>query len=74
MVARNIQRIEINIHEEGLFVKLVIYKERRWKKVIDKQKEGGEGTDLGKGEGMILKNILQGSVCVCVPACVCTDS
>jgi hypothetical protein len=36
------------------------------------QREGAEGTDLGKGEGIILKIILLGSMCVCV--CVCAQT
>jgi hypothetical protein len=32
----------------------------------NEEKEGVEGTDLGKGEGIILKIVLLGSLCVCV--------
>ena len=35
---------------------------------MDKEKEGAEVKDLGKGEGIILQIILLGSVCV--RACV----
>ena len=46
------------------------YLQRKTVEEGNKQKEGAEGTDFGKGEGIILKNILLGSVCVCVRACV----